>query len=71
MDNERRGRAVKFQHLVKPIDWTELEHGERLVKFIATDEGGPDFAIQLHGFVDERGNFYITDEIVRKPEDEK
>jgi hypothetical protein len=57
---------VKFQHMVKPLDFTAIDAGEILTKFIAKDESAEDYTVELHGFFDERGNFYITDEIVSK-----
>lgn len=61
---------MRFQNLIKSVDWTEIEHGETLRKFVAYDKSAidHDFSVELHGFIDECGNMYITNEIVKRPE---
>lgn len=61
---------MRHIHSLLPIDWTQLEHGETLRKFVAKDESDSlphvDFSVEIHGLIDESGNFYITDQITTK-----
>ena len=56
-----------YHHLETCIDFTEVESGETLTKFVAVDKGeeGGDRAVEIHGFYDAGGKLYITNEIIR------
>lgn len=42
----------------------DISHGEKITKFIARDSGAGDLAVEIHGFYDEQGKFYITSESI-------
>jgi hypothetical protein len=56
------------------IDWREFSSGEVLTKFVAIDtsqfENDGGYTVEVHGFFDRQGRFYITNEIVN-PREEK
>lgn len=64
----------RYGNVCKHIDWTEISHGDRLMKFVARAEASDldDYpcspGVEIHGFVDESGTFYITNEILLEPE---
>ncbi len=64
---EQNRNKTRTGHEMKSIDWTELEPGETLTKFVAVDTAASDrdMTVELHGFFSERGKFYITDEIIK------
>ncbi len=65
------------KHEVKNIDWDEIDHGTRLMKFVSkSPESHPGDipcypTIEIHGFITEYGEFYITDEKVEYPKEQK
>ncbi len=52
------------------IDWTAIEAGTTLTKFIAVDRGAPegDYSVELHGLVDKNGNILIVESKVLQKE---
>ena len=57
-------------HVIESTDLTQIPSGTSLVKFVAKDESLGDFTVELHGFVTESGDFYITDEIITHAKEE-
>lgn len=59
-----------YYHLLDPyrISWESIPNGAKLTKFICTDKGTEegDRTVTLHGFYDEQGKMYITNEIIVK-----
>jgi len=57
-----------YSNLITSIDFTEVDSGECLTKFTAIDAGKKegDYTVVLHGFRDESGHIYITNEIIKK-----
>lgn len=49
------------------IDFTEIESGTMLPKFVAVDDAveGGDSTVELHGFCDENSRIIITNVILR------
>jgi hypothetical protein len=57
---------VRTKHQLNTIEWDQIPSGTVLKKFVACDPGDDSNPrrVVLHGFVDEIGNMYITDELV-------
>lgn len=53
----------------KELDWANVPQGQKLIKFDACDEGNSsgDYAVRIHGLIDENGNVYIVQEDVNYP----
>lgn len=61
----------KQRHYVKNIDFTQIDHAEKLTKFVAhspwrcegnSDRDGKGLDVEIHGFITEDGEFLITNE---------
>lgn len=65
--------SVKYTHWqdAHQVDWKKIASGTVLTKFVAVDEGTyeGDATVEIHGFRDAEGRFYITDEIVSPPKE--
>lgn len=63
--------SQQYEHNLKSLDFTKIESGTKLTKFIAIYESVADYTAELHGLVSEHGEFFITDEIIKpKPKSE-
>lgn len=62
------------RHLHNSVDFSRLEEGTVLIKIKLVSDYKYDSTtkecpkIELHGFIDEKNNIYITNEIVSEPE---
>ena len=55
-----------FHHMIPNVDWEEIPAGEKLTKLVAVDKGSTDYTVEIHGFYDDNGKLYITNEIIKK-----
>ncbi len=55
------------KHEEKNIEWDQIPAGTIMRKFVATDVNADDenpYRVVIHGFVDDGGNVYITNELM-------
>lgn len=57
-----------YDHFCPSVEWSKIARGEKLTKFIATDDATKDgdYSVELHGFWTESGELIITDAILKK-----